>query len=870
MYKAVLTLLVGLMLSLGGGASSFASGKNTFFLENNQSGAQIGFSKSGLSWFLYSSNNDFFKILDSINKSGEARLAFSLSDRKNCRLMSPKYSDWSLATAERQNGKLGLAITLRSLPKLATYDSATFFNVHIDDGGRQFCFGGINSKSGHRRFRVAILKNLPWRASADDFLARKIDLDDFALCSSITFFDKQNIRQWKIKTGRDQSFFEETQRRGLSCGVDGGSEARIFSNAENAEKIVKWNIELDDFGLCSPIVRYNASGKRQWKIETARDREFQIEAKRRGLTCGVDNVATTRTPTVKNVAKPTLIADTNPQELYYSALDKALAQEYALAAVAFAEFLKMHPSHAKSSQALFWLGQMEFMNGKFDNAAITLSEFNSQFPDDDKILESTALIAETVCHFAPTDQAITIYKKLPNLLAEPSMNFTRRLEALEGGAPCLMPYTHSASLIEKIKKELDSAPSSVKEILIVHGQKITPTQATTNKVAASSIDLEAEREKRLQAEAELAALRAEKAQQRQKISADNQVPLITIVSAQTNGPQGTISGRVSDNTGVAEVRIDGKPIGFDATGNFSNDTYVPEGGISVIVEAFDLAGLSTSMAVRLDRVANQETASLSFDRLNPLGRNVSNNPDALALIIGVDRYAKTPARAIYADTDAQVFKDYATQKLGISPNKIRTLINDTADEANFLLSVKNWLARAVKQEQSDVYIFFAGHGLPSADGAEIYLLPYDGTPELPEETTISRKKLFADIAAANPRSVTVFLDTCYSGVTRGDDFLIAARPAFVRVAEQSIPDGFTVMTAAAGDQTAKPLEEAKHGMFSYFLMKGMEGDADANQDNQITAGELHAYVQQNVIQQSSGSQTPELQGDADRVLVRFQ
>ena len=77
------------------------------------------------------------------------------------------------------------------------------------------------------------------------------------------------------------------------------------------------------------------------------------------------------------------------------------------------------------------------------------------------------------------------------------------------------------------------------------------------------------------------------------------------------------------------------------------------------------------------------------------------------------------------------------------------------------------------------------------------------------------------------------------------------------------------MTAAAGDQTAKPLEEAKHGMFSYFLMKGMEGDADANQDNQITAGELHAYVQRNVIQQSSGNQTPELHGDAERVLVRF-
>ena len=53
-------------------------------------------------------------------------------------------------------------------------------------------------------------------------------------------------------------------------------------------------------------------------------------------------------------------------------------------------------------------------------------------------------------------------------------------------------------------------------------------------------------------------------------------------------------------------------------------------------------------------------------------------------------------------------------------------------------------------------------------------------------------------------------------------------------------------------------------------MKGTEGKVEANQDNKIAAGELHSYVQTNVIQQSSGSQTPELQGDADRVLVHFQ
>ena len=47
-------------------------------------------------------------------------------------------------------------------------------------------------------------------------------------------------------------------------------------------------------------------------------------------------------------------------------------------------------------------------------------------------------------------------------------------------------------------------------------------------------------------------------------------------------------------------------------------------------------------------------------------------------------------------------------------------------------------------------------------------------------------------------------------------------------------------------------------------------DADANSDNKITAGELHAYVKDNVLRHSADEQTPELQGDANRVLVRLQ
>ena len=100
--------------------------------------------------------------------------------------------------------------------------------------------------------------------------------------------------------------------------------------------------------------------------------------------------------------------------------------------------------------------------------------------------------------------------------------------------------------------------------------------------------------------------------------------------------------------------------------------------------------------------------------------------------------------------------------------------------------------------------------------------------------------------------------------------LIAGIKPVMVVSKSTIPDNFTIFTSSSGSEFSRPLEEAKHGLFSYFLMKGMEGEADSNNDNSITAGELHAYVQTNVIQQSSGSQTPELQGDANRVLVRFQ
>ena len=172
-----------------------------------------------------------------------------------------------------------------------------------------------------------------------------------------------------------------------------------------------------------------------------------------------------------------------------------------------------------------------------------------------------------------------------------------------------------------------------------------------------------------------------------------------------------------------------------------------------------------------------------------------------------------------------------------------------------------------EKDKSDVYVFFAGHGLGRQMDYSCYLMM---VTQSYLRIVLFRKQLFADIQSISPRSVTVFLDSCYSGGTRDGGTLVASlRPIAIKAKPQNIPDGFTVLSASQLDQTSQALSEAKHGLFSYFLMKGLEGDTDINSDNKITAGELHSFVQDKVERQSGFKQTPDLQGDTDRVIVQF-
>ena len=322
----------------------------------------------------------------------------------------------------------------------------------------------------------------------------------------------------------------------------------------------------------------------------------------------------------------------------------------------------------------------------------------------------------------------------------------------------------------------------------------------------------AEEKKRIELEKKLAVLSRKNNVNVDKLVKDNSPPIISAQSKQ-DGFYANISGTITDDVRLAEVLIDNKLIIPKSDGSFDTKLYVPRNGLEVKILAFDMKGNKSTKTLIVKRGAIEEASGPFFASLDPSAKKVKSNPNALALIVGVADYEKTNADAIYADKDAQQFYDYARMKLGIPAKNVKELVNDKADRIEITLAVKDWIARSTKQNKTDIYIYFAGHGLATEDGKDMFLLPYDGLPRLLQESALKRDQLFANIQKANPKSVTVFLDTCYSGTTRGTDMLIASRPIAIRALEQSIPNNFTVFSAAAGDQTSKPLEEAKHGMF---------------------------------------------------------
>ena len=358
--------------------------------------------------------------------------------------------------------------------------------------------------------------------------------------------------------------------------------------------------------------------------------------------------------------------------------------------------------------------------------------------------------------------------------------------------------------------------------------------------------------------------------------ADTQPPVIRFNhsdSMAVNDKKATISGVIKDSSKITGLLIKGKEVSIDKNGNFSISRYVRLGRNTFDIVALDAFGNKATKVVTITR--NKDIVKNLDKPLDLPSFKGRKDKNAVALIIGLDQYENI-ARAPWAESDASVFFDYAQQSLGIPADRIALITGDKSDRSGIYDSLDMWLPTMVEKGRSNVYVYFAGHGLATANGEQAYLIPYDGNLESLRRTAISRKEVISVLKDLKAKSVTLFMDTCYSGTPKGGKGTLVADSRGLRIVKKdnfsSLPKNFTIFSAASNQQTASSHPNLENGLFSYWMMRGLGGDADSNNDRKITNGELHKFINKNVKKAAAlmgRKQNSQLVGDKNKVIASW-
>lgn len=256
--------------------------------------------------------------------------------------------------------------------------------------------------------------------------------------------------------------------------------------------------------------------------------------------------------------------------------------------------------------------------------------------------------------------------------------------------------------------------------------------------------------------------------------------------------------------------------------------------------------------------ANQPKApiDLTIDKNIPVSGTTNSN--TFAVIIGNENY-KSVSKVQYAQNDARSFAEYCKKTLGLPEKNVRGYEDATY---GMMVSALQDIQKIAKAYHGDINIIFyyAGHGIPDNASKNAYLLPVDADGRQ-MDICFPLDKLYQELGALETKSVTVFLDACFSGALRGDGMLMAARTVALKP-KPSTPQGkMVVFSAATDEQTAFPYTEKGHGMFTYYLLKKIR-DTKGN----CTLGELDTYICDEVAKQSivtnGREQTPTVRSSA--------
>jgi hypothetical protein len=376
---------------------------------------------------------------------------------------------------------------------------------------------------------------------------------------------------------------------------------------------------------------------------------------------------------------------------------------------------------------------------------------------------------------------------------------------------------------------------------------------------------------------------------------DRPVPLTLAFRYPDNGArlteESTVVTAIADSgRGVARVAVS-----LNGAEVFRQDAAAPARSLVVTapVTLRDGANVIVLSATDPGGAVVQEVRTVFLDR----GKVASAPPppppaptvrDTWAVIIGVGKYdsrAIPPLR--YSVPDAEAVYRTLIETGGLRKERV-ILLADTAERKPTLRNIKwalgTFLARQARKDDT-VLIFFAGHGAPEVDprgierdGLAKYLIPADADADDLFSTALPMDDIQTIFARIEAERVVMFLDACYSGAAGGRTFASQKTRAShlddIFLERLTRSKGRAIITASRPAEVAIELSELGHGVFTYYLVRGLSGAADYDRDGIVSVQELYQYLEHEVTRKSrasGGNQHPVMKGELEGPLplVKF-
>jgi len=262
----------------------------------------------------------------------------------------------------------------------------------------------------------------------------------------------------------------------------------------------------------------------------------------------------------------------------------------------------------------------------------------------------------------------------------------------------------------------------------------------------------------------------------------------------------------------------------------------------------------------------------------PANRSSPFSSNVLAVVIGNRDYQRGTSAAAYAVNDARAFRDLLEKRLGIGEKDITYLENaGLADMISIFggsggyKKSRIYRMASLRENPPDLIVYYSGHGAPATSGlskGEGYLVPVDADLQAVQDTGYSIDMLLDNVEAMKDEGVLgrswLSFDACFSGQS-GDGSLLVRNVsglAVRSVSPRSYPQDSLVMFASSGEEFASWYPDQGHGLFTFFLLKGLSGEADTDGDGEISVAEISSYLRKWVPRYANGlnaqDQTPQV------------